>query len=218
MEFIPIDTEKWERSFYFDHYLNEARCTYSLTANIDITALNTELKSKRLKLYPVLLHMLATVVNRHREFRTCFDASGRLGYWSRMSPCYTVFHTDDKTFSNLWTEYCDEFPEFYARYLADIRKYGDSKHFYPQGGEPPYTFPVSCLPWVSFTGFNLNIYSAGTYLLPIFTIGKYFGQEGKILLPLSLQCHHAVCDGYHASVFLNELQLRSDRCLEWLPA
>jgi chloramphenicol O-acetyltransferase type A len=73
-----------------------------------------------------------------------------------------------------------------------------------------------CIPWVSFTGFNLNIFTEGTYLLPIFTMGKYFQQDEKILLPLSGHFHYAVCDGYHAGVLYNELQLHADSCKKWL--
>jgi chloramphenicol O-acetyltransferase type A len=217
MRFHPIDLDTWSRKPYFEHYLNRVRCTYSMTANLDITGLLTELKNKRMKLYPALIHMIATVVNRHIEFRTCFDSEGRLGYWESMSPSFTIFHEDDKTFSSIWTSYSEDFKEFYGRYLDDIGRYGDVKEFAAKADEPPNTFPISSIPWVSFTGFNLNVYADGTYLLPIFTIGKYVRQEGKILLPLSGQFHHAVCDGYHAGVLYNELQLLADANKIWLP-
>lgn len=67
-------------------------------------------------------------------------------------------------------------------------------------------FNVSCIPWTSFTGFNLNLQQGYDYLLPIFTIGKYFSDDNKIMLPLAIQVHHAVCDGFHLSRFVNELQ------------
>ena len=44
--------------------------------------------------------------------------------------------------------------------------------------------------------------------MPVFTIGKYFAQEDKIMLPLALQVHHAVCDGYHVGMFLEKLQTK----------
>ena len=71
---------------------------------------------------------------------------------------------------------------------------------------PTNTFPISSLPWTTFTGFNLNIFADGSYLLPIFTYGKYFQQDGRYLIPLSVQVHHAVCDGFHVSRFINEIQ------------
>lgn len=39
----------------------------------------------------------------------------------------------------------------------------------------------------------------------IFTVGKYFEQDSKKLLPLATQVHHAVCDGYHVSMFVEQL-------------
>lgn len=216
MNFTRIDLDTWSRKLYFEHYLNHVRCTYSMTANLDITRLLADVKTKGIKLYPAMLHMIATVVNRHLEFRTCFDAEGRLGYWDRMSPSYTIFHNDDKTFSSIWTSYSDDFNEFNSRYLDDMNTYGSVKGFAVKANEPPNTFPISSIPWVSFTGFNLNIYNEGTYLLPIFTMGKYFSQDGKIVIPLSAQFHHAVCDGYHAGVLFNELQERAEACTDWL--
>ena len=65
---------------------------------------------------------------------------------------------------------------------------------------------MSCIPWTNFTGFNLNLQQGYEYLLPIFTIGKYFSDEEKILLPLAIQVHHAVCDGFHLSRFINDLK------------
>jgi chloramphenicol O-acetyltransferase type A len=217
MIFNPIDIDNWSRKPYFEHYSNNVRCTYSMTANIDITCLLSELKNMGIKLYPAIIHMITTVVNRHSEFRTCLDSEGRLGYWDSLSPSFTIFHDDDKTFSSIWTLYGEEFSDFYRRYLDDMKKYGSVKQFAAKANEPPNTFPISSIPWVSFTGFNLNVYNEGTYLLPIFTMGKYFHHVEKLLLPLSGQFHHAVCDGYHAGLLYNELQLLADKCKEWLP-
>ena len=57
-----------------------------------------------------------------------------------------------------------------------------------------------------FTGFNINVFDEGKFLLPIFTMGKFFERDGKRLLPLAIQVHHAVCDGYHVGVFVEKLQ------------
>lgn len=217
MKFHRIDRDSWSRKPYFDHYLNRVRCTYSLTADIDITDLQTVLKSAGMKLYPALIHMIAKVVNRHQEFRTSFDSEGNLGYWDQMSPSFTIFHEEDKTFSSIWTPFSEEFTGFYNDYLQMMETHKDAKQLFPETGEPPNTFPISSIPWVSFTGFNLNIYNEGTYLLPIFTIGRYHKRGRRLLLPLSAQLHHAVCDGYHAGVLFNELQELAAQCKRWLP-
>ncbi|QTH43235.1 type A chloramphenicol O-acetyltransferase [Cohnella sp. LGH] len=216
MNFHPIDKDSWPRKPYFEHYLNHVRCTYSITADIDITLLRSELKTRGIKLYPALIHMISTVVNRHNEFRTCFDSEGRLGVWDRMSPSFTIFHEENKNFSSIWTPFSEEFQTFYDGYLQGIETHKNAKQLFPDMNEPANTFPISSIPWVSFTGFNLNVYNDGTYLLPISTIGKYREQDKKVLLPLSVQFHHAVCDGYHAGVLFNELQELAEGCNCWL--
>ena len=67
---------------------------------------------------------------------------------------------------------------------------------------PPNSFNVSMMPCATFTAVNLNLYNGGTALLPIFTMGKAFFADGRRLLPLAIQAHHAVCDGYHIGRFL----------------
>ncbi len=62
---------------------------------------------------------------------------------------------------------------FYKNYLKDEKLYENSESMFPKGEIPSYTFSISIIPWVNFTGFNLNIYSDGSYLLPVFTFGKY---------------------------------------------
>ena len=62
------------------------------------------------------------------------------------------------------------------------------------------------VPWLSFTGFHLNRSGSGKYLLPIFTMGKFVEREGRRLLPLAVQVHHAACDGYHVGKFVECLQ------------
>ena len=53
---------------------------------------------------------------------------------------------------------------------------------------------------------NINVFDEGKFLLPVFTMGKYFERDGKRFLPLAIQVHHAVCDGYHVGMFVERLQ------------
>jgi chloramphenicol O-acetyltransferase type A len=59
---------------------------------------------------------------------------------------------------------------------------------------------------LDFTAFNLNVFSNEPYFLPIFTIGKHKKDDERTLMPLAIQCHHAVCDGYHVRKFVEALR------------
>ncbi|OIB04412.1 CatU [Paenibacillus sp. LC231] len=216
MKFHIINVEEWTRKPYYEHYLRSNKCTFSITVDIDITRLLYSLKANGFKLYPAFIYMVTRVVNDRVEFKTSFSPEGELGYWDRMTPSYTFFHNDDHTFSCLWTAFSNDFYRFHDHYEQDMEQYRDTKGLFVKENPPPNTFPISMIPWTSFSGFNLNIVNEADYLLPIITGGKYTEQGGRVLLPVSLQVHHAVCDGYHASMFFKELQSLADSFEDWL--
>lgn len=177
-----------------------------MTVKIDIT----HVRAASLKLYPTMLYALSSIVNRHEEFRTAFIASGELGVYDLLHPAYTIFHKQSCTFSNIWTPYDADYERFRASVQKDMLEYGDVEGLIGKPNIPENSFPVSMIPWVEFEGFNLNLPKGGDYLLPIFTMGKFRVENARTFLPLALQVHHAVCDGFHACRFINELQKMLD--------
>ena len=194
-----INIDEWSRKEFYLHFVEDVVCTYSVTVNLDISNL------KRHKLYPAMLWLLTDTVNEYEEFRTHLSEAG-IGIFDAMTPSYTIFNKNNKNFSSIWTEFSPDYPVFLQRYLDDTQAYQTSKLFSPKPEKPENCFDVSMVPWVTFTALNINVYDAGKYLLPIFTMGKIFKQEGKTLLPLAIQVHHAVCDGYHVACFVDTLQ------------
>ncbi len=73
-------------------------------------------------------------------------------------------------------------------------------------------FLVSANPWVSFTSFDLIVANMDNFLVTRFTLGKYYTQGDKVLMPLAIQVHHKVGEGKHVGRIINELQ---QYCDEW---
>lgn len=202
MSFRPIDLEHWNRLEYFRHYHQTVPCTYSMTIKLDISSL----RQRNLKVFPTMLYALAVVVNRHRELRTVFNAEGVLGIYDVMHPCYTVFHKTSNTFSNLWTFFDSDYSTFLQACQKDMELFGANEGILGKPNVPENCFTVSCIPWVTFDGFNLNLPKSNDYLIPIFTMGKFFQDGQRTLMPLAVQVHHAVCDGFHTARLINEVQ------------
>ena len=209
--FVPIDKNSWSRAAYFDHYQNDTVCTYSITANLQITRLLDLLKQRGKKLFPALIYMTAKVFNAHREFKMHMLSDGTVGYFDAIHPYFTYFHKDDETFSDIWLAYCEDFSAFHDAYLHAVCEYGNKKGLYSKENKPVNSFLVSCLPWLSFTSVDLQMtYPKKINLLPLTVFGKYFAQAGEILIPLSVHVHHSVCDGFHTSRFFCEMQRLAD--------
>ena len=82
----------------------------------------------------------------------------------------------------------------------------DNTNLIGEPNAPENVFNVSMILWVSFDGFNLNLQKGYDYLLPIFTFGKFYKENDTYWLSLSVQIHHAGCDGFHVCRLINELQ------------
>ena len=199
MAFRLIDMESWPRREFYEHFIKEVVCTYSAVVNIDIT----NLKGQRL--YPAMIWLLTKTVNDMPEFRTSLTPEG-LGIYDDMHSMYTVFNKENKNFSDIWSYFSEDYEEFLKRYKADAAAYSKSPRFAPKEGTPPNSFNISMVPWLAFTSFNVHVFGDGKFLLPGFTMGKFFEREGRRFLPLAIQVHHAVCDGYHLGLFVEKLQ------------
>ena len=204
MGFELIDIENWERKEFYEHFISEVVCTYSVTVNLDITALKGQ------RMYPAMIWLITKTVNEMPQFRTCLKKEGP-GIYDSMHPMYTVFNKENKNFSGIWSYFSDDYAEFLENYDTDEKLYSQSKRYAPKEGTPENSFNISMLPWVEFSSVNINVYDEGKFLLPIFTMGKYFEREGRRMLPFSVQVHHAVCDGYHIGLFTERIQDKINR-------
>lgn len=202
MNYKIIDLESYQRKEYFMHYTKYIPCTYSVTCKIDVT----NIKHKELRFYPACIFAITSTVNMYEEFKTAYNSNNELVVYNDMVPCYTVFNSEIETFFNLWTIFNNNINEFIKSYNEDIIKYKNSKVMNPKENMPENIFPISALPLLHFEGFNLNLLKGYNYLLPIFTIGKYENINGRYIMPLSVQVHHGVCDGFHVSRFITTLQ------------
>lgn len=211
MGFQKIDYAAWPRRPYFEHYHRDVPCWYSMTVDVDISALLPRLRGSGLRFYPSVIHGISRMVNADPALRMAMDETGAIGVYDRVDPTYTIFHKDDETFSVLWTAYQPDLRAFCQDWEADRTRYGDIHTFEarpPEAGQG--LFNISAVPWASFRSLHLELPEANDYLLPIFTLGRYRKENGRTLLPLAMQVHHGVTDGFHVGRFFNRLQAWAD--------
>lgn len=207
MKFTPIDLQKWPRGQMFYYFSKMAPTGYSMTVNVDVTEMRKKLKEAEMKFFPAYLWLVTKNLNRQMEFKVA-EKEGVLGYYETLTPLYASFHEDYHTFSLMWTEYTEDFGKFYQMYLKNQENFGHVHGVLstPQTPPPDNAYTVSCVPWISFTHFAVHSYENKPYYFPSVEAGKFFEENGRILMPLSITCHHAATDGYHVKCFLESLQ------------
>jgi len=208
--FHKIDMNNWERRDLFYYFSQMAPTAYSLTVDVDVTKLLSVTKEKNLKFFPAYLWLVTRNLNRFPEFK-CAIKDGVLGYYDTLVPMYATWHEDSHSFSFMWTEFAEQFSDFYRAYLENQEKHGGNHQLLARPGLPPENaYTVSALPWVEFRHFAVHSYENKAYFFPSVEAGKYHKEGGRMLMPLSLNCHHATTDGYHISEFLKALQQDMD--------
>ena len=200
----PIDLTTWPRREHFEHYLQRVPCTYAMTVEVDATAFAAALRASSRKTYLAQIWALATVVNAHDEFRMCLTEDGAPAVWPVSHPAFTVFNPRRETFACVSVPYDPDFAAFHDAAAPVLASAAEATTFFPQGGLPENGFDVSSLPWTSFTGFTLDIEGGTRHLAPIFTFGRYVERGDRLLLPLAVQVHHAVADGFHTARLVEE--------------
>lgn len=204
MSYTKIDLNEWSRGKLFKSYIENMRIVMSLTVEIDVTNLIEFSKRNNLKFYPSMIWIVSKVVNTHDEFKYSWNDTGDLIKWNFISPSYTEFHKEDENFTKLVTEFSDDIFEFSERFMVDKEKHEADRAFVEN--QPLNFFDVSCLPWVKYSHFDVHVFDEGKFLAPVITWGKYEMSHGRYMMPLTMNIHHAVADGFHLCRFFNEVQ------------
>jgi chloramphenicol O-acetyltransferase type A len=100
--------------------------------------------------------------------------------------------------------YSPHFEDFILRAEDIMDKMSREPSLEDEEGRDDFLF-LSSFPWVSFTGFQHAMHFHPADSVPRFAWGKYFEENGKIKMPLSVQAHHALVDGIHTGRFFEKI-------------
>lgn len=203
MSYHWIDMERFPRREHFAYFSSLAYPYVGTTANVDITDILQKIKREKLPFFLTVCFCAAWAANSVPELRQRIR-DGRIVEYDRCRVSHTVA-LEDGTFC-----YCtlEDEPDLYAYLDAGRRAQEAAKRQASIEEDPEETlekFFVSSLPWLSYTALVQPVPSPADSN-PRITFGKYFPQEGRILLPVSLLCNHALVDGRHIAAFYQAME------------
>lgn len=200
LELIDIGT--YNRYEHFRHFMAH-KCSITISTDIEISKLCKFIKKNNLKTYPVLIWVVSNAVNTIPEFRLTLVSNDKLAFFNQIDPAYIAWNNDTKTIYCLSTPFTRDFMEFYKNCLYDIES-NKNKSMFPQGRTQPNIFSISANSKIRFTNASINVHRQP--LSPIITLGRIYKKWFKSYIPISIQVNHANCDGYHITLFFNEIK------------
>ena len=202
-----IDLETYPRRSHFEYFGAMAFPYVGLTANVDVTNLIRFAKAHGGSTFHAVLWASAKAANQIPELRQRI-VDGQIVEFEHSNIGYTVAK-EDHTFCNCYTKTRMSLEEF----LVDARRRQEeamqqSGFFNPSEDETALIF-TSCVPWVSFTQVVQPVPSPGD-CNPRIVFGKYIQEKERTLMPLHIQCNHALVDGWHIAEFYRIFQEIND--------
>jgi chloramphenicol O-acetyltransferase type A len=149
------------------------------------------------------MYLISRTANAIPEFRQRVRDGNPIEY-DLVHPSTTILTKND-LFSFCTVLYTPDFTEFTQIAEEEIARVKQDPYLLEKIHDDSHLFMTS-IPWVSFTGFMHPLKLNPVDSVPRFAWGKYREQNGRVMMPFSVQAHHAVVDGLHAGKYYAQIQ------------
>ena len=208
MEAKIIEMSSYARKDHFNYFKNMSYPYVGVTVNVDITDFYIKIKENKLPFFLTFLYYVSSAANAVPELRQRLHSDGIIEY-QKCNTSHTVA-LEDRTYCYCSLDCNMPFASFlpYALKKQEEAKKNPSIDYVEDELSQLY---ISTVPWFSYTALVQPVPQPADSN-PRITWGKFFEQEGKTLIPVSLLCHHALVDGIHIAQFYENLENRLRDC------
>lgn len=202
-----INMENHPRRSHFEYFGSLAYPYVGFTVNVDVTNPIRFAKTHDGSSFLAILWVAVKAANRIPELRQRI-VDGKVVEYDYCNVGHTVA-LPDKTFCNCYTESRMSIEDFLVD--AHARQEEAKKHpgFVNPNEEETGLIFTSCVPWLRFTQC-IQPAPIPADSNPRIVFGKYFQEGERTMMPLHIQCNHALVDGYHLSEFYRIFQEIAD--------
>ncbi|MGL6107415.1 chloramphenicol acetyltransferase [Romboutsia sp.] len=201
MKYINFDT--WNRRNHYKFFEKVDNPQFNICLNIDITNFLKFVKTNKVSFYYSMIYASTYVMNEMEDFRYKIR-NGEIILQDKLKPSFTDIGASEDLFKIVTLSLENSIIEFSNK--AKEKSINQIDYFPETDVNQDELIYFSCLPWVSFTSISNEIVMNKEDSIPRISFGKYFNDNGKILLPYSIQVNHMLLDGVHVGKYLEKLQ------------
>ncbi|MDX2046346.1 MAG: chloramphenicol acetyltransferase [Chitinophagaceae bacterium] len=203
MDYTEVDISAWKRKEVYRYFRAFDSPFFNITANVDVTALYNFTKEGNHSFVLACLFNSTKAANSIEEFRYRIRGE-KLVCYNKVDPGCTIF-LEDETYRYCYFVYTDDFMVFQKEGIKVIKEIKANPDFDPRTDKDDIIY-YSIMPWVSFTSIEHPKNHNSADSIPRIVFGKYFRENNRLLMPVSVQANHALMDGYHAGRYFNLFQ------------
>ena len=200
-----IDLATWNRREHFTFFSAFEEPFFGLVATVDCTRALAEAKRLGVPFFLYYLHAALQAVNQVEALRYRIE-DGQVYCYDRIHASATIGRPDH-TFGFSFIEQHGELAAFVPGATAEIAAVQASEglRLNETTGRPD-VIHFSALPWVRFTGLSHARSFTHPDSCPKISVGQTYVEGAATLMPVSVNVHHGLADGYHVGLFLAAFQ------------
>lgn len=198
---VEFETDFQRKHFEFFHAMNHPHMGVSV--NVDVGAWLDMTRERSLKVTASLVYLLGRAANQVPQLRRRIRGDDVIEH-DVVHPTFTVATDRPGEFGFCHVDYDEDIESFVRKATDAMAATRANPTLEDEPGRDDYLF-MSAMPWVSFT----SVWHAMQYhphdSNPRIIWGRIFEAEGRTMMPVSVQAHHALVDGYHTAQFYERL-------------
>lgn len=211
---IYINKRTWKRREHFNFFLEAKNPHFGVTNNVDVTKLLQVCRKNKKSFFDAFLFCLMKSINQIDELKVR-PVKKKLVQYVEVSPSFTILG-DDQTFNFCTSNFNDDFQKFSHNARAATAKVKKSGKLNLDDDHRLDVIYCTCLPWFSFSSISFAMHNPGNDFIPRLAWGKFFSSQKKQLMPVAIQVHHSLVDGFHLGRFYQALEDNLSQCQKFI--
>lgn len=202
MNYKHLEMSTFKRKEHFKYFNSLSYPYVGLTVNVDITDLQKKVKAENLPFFLTVCYCVSRAANGVPEFRQRI-LDHQIIEFDNCKTSHTVA-LDDGTYCYCTLDSSMPFSDYLPYAIREQEAAKQNKTIDEEEDGPLDKFFISTLPWVSYVSLVQPV-PIPADSNPRITWGKYFVQDAKTWMPVSVLCHHGLVDGMHIARFYSLL-------------
>lgn len=205
-----IDINNWKRKLAYETFSSYSDPYTGIVTKIDITNLINFCKHNKISFYGCMTYFVLKSLNDIDAFKYGFgkeDGNEFIYKYDTLAATATVINSDNELNFTRYVEYDEDILCFLIEFSKATNDASNNLPYYKISGlENMNKINITCIPWITFSNFKDAIDFNEKNSKPKICWGKYYLEDNRYLIDISLLVNHAFQDGYHIGLFFNNLQ------------
>jgi len=199
-----LDIANWSRRELFEFFVGYSNPYFNVCTQLDVTALKEYMDQRGTRISLALHYFALRLANEIEPFRYRLKDDHKIFVYDVVNGGTTVL-LPNESFTYAYFDYHRDFATFVSKMedaMAGVRT-GSGKLQPTMRDDVIYH---TTLPWISFTSFAHARNKGRGDSIPRIVFGKFTRSADRLLMPFSVEVHHALMDGLHVGRYLSDFE------------